>query len=87
MGFGVLLHDSHGQVTAALSEKIAQGVDEHMAKAMSALWVVTFVKELGLSEVWVEGDSSSQITAHQSPSPSLYVGHILDKIRLEASSV
>ncbi len=87
MGFGVLLHDSHGQVTAALSEKIAQGVDEHMAKAMSALWVVTFVKELGLSEVWVEGDSSSQITALQSPSPGLYVSHILDKIRLEASSV
>lgn len=51
MGAGVIVHDSRGEVLATLSSAKALITDPIVAEAIAALQAVSFIQDLGFSNV------------------------------------
>ncbi|XP_075633589.1 uncharacterized protein LOC142606070 [Castanea sativa] len=84
---GVAVRNEHGEVVAALAEKIPSPDSIFTLETLVARRAVLFVRELGLRNVVFEGDSESSIHAI---SNRLFLhsscGHIIQDILLFASS-
>lgn len=60
-GVGAVVHDSKGEVIAALSQKIREPHLVDAAEALACNQAVSFAKELSLFSVIVEGDSQRDV--------------------------
>lgn len=82
MGAGIIVRDSRGMVCAALRKTFQSLQEPVVGEGMAALAAVEFCKEIGLQEIWLEGDSLLIIKAlkDQADSWSRY-GHIIADIQ------
>ncbi|GMP43658.1 hypothetical protein CsSME_00012936 [Camellia sinensis var. sinensis] len=87
LGIGVIVRDDCGKVIAACSKQVPSWADTDVAEAYAALSAVQFVRELGLSAIHLEGDSSLIIKEIQLGVASLSpFGHLISAIINELSS-
>ena len=78
-GLGVVVHDSHGNAIASLSEQASLPFSPVIVEAMAAARAITFAQELGINEFMLEGDSEAVINTLCSSEASLTTyGHLLD---------
>ena len=86
-GIGVAVWNEHGEVVAAMAEKVPVPDSVFTLEALAARRAVLFVQELGLHNVVFEGDSASSI---QAISNRLFThsscGHIINGILLFVNS-
>ena len=62
-GIGVVVRNEHGEVVAAMAEKVPILDSVFTLETLAARHAVLFVQELGLHNVVFEGDSASSIQA------------------------
>nr|POE69915.1 hypothetical protein CFP56_66809 [Quercus suber] len=81
-GLGVVVHDSHGNAIASLSEQAPLPFSPVIVEAMAAARVITFAQELGINEFMLEGDSEAVINTLRSSEVSLTTyGHLLESAK------
>ena len=81
-GLGVVVHDSHGNATASLSEQASLPFSPVIVEAMAAARAITFAQELGINEFMLKGDSEAIINTLRSPEASLTTyGHLLESAK------
>ena len=79
---GVVVHDSHGNAIASLSEQAQLPFSPVIVEAMAAARAITFAQELGINEFILEGDSEAVINTLRSSEASLTIyGHLLDSAK------
>uniref|UniRef100_A0A2N9GZI9 Reverse transcriptase domain-containing protein n=1 Tax=Fagus sylvatica TaxID=28930 RepID=A0A2N9GZI9_FAGSY len=77
-GIGAIVRNHRGEVMAALCQRIPYPYSIEAVEASAAKAAVTFVLDLGLQEVDIEGDSLKIITALQQTSPCYTsYGHLI----------
>ena len=87
-GIGVVFHDFHGQIIAALSHKIPLVQSIELVEAMAARYAMVFAKELSLFDVEIEGDCSRVITALNMPRRcGTLFGHVIDDCKSLGASL
>ena len=81
-GLGVVVHDSHGNAIASLSEQASLPFSPVIVEAMAAARAITFAQELGINEFMLEGDSEAVINTLCSSEVSLTTyGHLLESAK------
>ncbi|XP_030925006.1 uncharacterized protein LOC115952053 [Quercus lobata] len=79
---GVVVHDSHGNAIASLSEQAPLPFSLDIVEAMAAARAITFTQELGIKEFMLKGDSEAVINTLQSTEVSLTTyGHLLESAK------
>ena len=87
VGIGVVVRNEHGEIIAAMAEKIPLPDSVFTLETLAARHAVLFVQELSLRNVVFEGDSESSIQAISNrifTHPSC--GHIIHDILLFVNS-
>ncbi|XP_075659605.1 uncharacterized protein LOC142629488 [Castanea sativa] len=87
-GLGVVIRDCHGQVIAALSQKVQMPISVEAAEALAAYRAIVFAKELCIFKVVVEGDCLRVIQALKAKERcnTLY-GNIIEDMRNQSLSL
>jgi ribonuclease HI len=87
MGMGIILRDHEGKVRAAWSLSRPGLLDTTAAEATALFYGMKLCKELGVSNLVVEGDSKVVISAiQQHDASSSRFGHLIDDILMVLSS-
>ena len=70
-GLGVVVHDKEGLAIASMATRVPQQLQPIEIEALAAYKAIVFARELGLSQVVLEGDSSTVMSALNSSNPRL----------------
>ena len=70
-GLRVVVHDKEGLAIASMATRVPQQLQPIEIEALAAYKAIVFAKELGLSQVVLEGDSSTVMSALNSSNPRL----------------
>ena len=70
MGLGVVIRDGMGQMIAALSQPVLVMYNPATSEAFAARRVVEFCLEVGIYDVFREGDSLSVVRAMKDSQPN-----------------
>ena len=83
-GMGVIIRDRQGLVIASMATRISQQLRPVEIQAMAASKALEFARELGITEVVLEGDSQVVMMALNSKSPVLapYGSLVQDSVSL-----
>ena len=86
-GVGVLIRDERGLVIAVLSKTIFAKLDPQIAKATAPLQAVELCRDIGVQDIFLEGDALTIVKAIASRTPTWYsFGQIVDDIRVVLGS-
>ena len=81
-GLSVVVHDSHGNAIASLSEQAPLPFSPVIVEAMATARAITFTQELGIKKFMLEGNSEAVINTLQSTEVSLTTfGHLLESAK------
>ncbi|XP_065623665.1 uncharacterized protein LOC136065005 [Quercus suber] len=87
-GLDVVIRDSAGLIIGALSQKIKLPSSLVMVEVLAASQAISFVREISILRVVVEGNSLQVIKAiNNTKSSKTSYGHIIDEIKLLSSSL
>jgi ribonuclease HI len=82
MGIGVLVRDATGAIIATLSKNVKVFQDPTTVEAMGALCAVEFSRDVGIQDIFIEGDSKLVIQGiNSSSSEFCQYGHIVEDIK------
>jgi ribonuclease HI len=83
LGIGVITRESKGFVIAAMSRSVNTIQEPVTAEAMGALSAVELCKEIGIQEIFLEGDSKTVVQAIQGMGSNLCLyGQIVGDIQM-----
>ena len=87
IGVGVIIRDEYGSVIAALSRTVDARMDLMTAEATAALHAVELCRDVGVQDLFLEGDSLTVVKAIASRGQTNhYFGQIIEDILLVLSS-
>ena len=82
IGLGAVIRDHNGNLLAARSVTKIGIIEPIAAEAMAAILAFQLSSELGVSNVWLEGDANMIVKAVESTEVNWsHTGHLIDDIR------